>query len=121
MKIGIVVQSRFDSTRFRGKATSTLANGEKTLGYLLRRLKQKEYKVILATADTKDCDCLETIAKNQKVDTYRGSKDNVLERFLNCATTFNLDTIIRITGDCPLIDKNHIKKAVKALHKEFEL
>lgn len=113
MKFGIVVQSRFDSSRFRGKATSNLANGQKTLEFLLRRLKKGKYPVILATAISKDCDCLEEIANNLNVEVYRGSKKNVLGRFLNCAKIYNLDSIIRITGDCPLIDKNHVEKFVK--------
>ena len=112
MKIGVIVQSRYDSSRFRGKALAKLSNGEKTLEFLLRRLKSPDYKLILATAETKDCDSLELVAKQLNVSVFRGSKSNVLHRFIKCSEKYKLDTIVRITGDCPLIDKDHILKFI---------
>ena len=85
--IGVIVQARFDSNRFSGKAISSLSNGEASLRFLLRRLSKlnqhKDISVVLATSESLDCDVLEHIAIDLNV--AHGNKSNVYARFLSCS------------------------------------
>ncbi|MGB8172460.1 MAG: hypothetical protein WCF01_07520, partial [Nitrososphaeraceae archaeon] len=61
-------------------------------------------KVVVATTQRKIDDRLAFISLNCGVDVYRGDVTDVLNRYYHCARKFDLSNIVRITGDCPLID-----------------
>ena len=58
----------------------------------------------MATTDLKDDDKIEEFANSLKIECFRGSSKDVLDRYYQCAKKFNFSTIVRITADCPLID-----------------
>ena len=60
--------------------------------------------IILATSNDVSDDLLKEWAKNNNRDCYRGSLDNVLERYYFAAKKYQGDVIVRVTADCPLID-----------------
>ena len=60
--------------------------------------------IILAIPDTKENDILEKFAKDNKINYFRGSEEDVLSRYYGAAKKFKADIIVRITSDCPLID-----------------
>lgn len=81
--------------------------GRAMLGHMFDRLKRARLidKIAVATSSNRADDVLEEFCKTENIPCFRGSEDNVLERFAGCATAFpTTDHIIRVTGDCPLID-----------------
>lgn len=100
-----IVQARMSSTRLPNKVLLPLA-GKSVLSQVFNQLSFSKLinKVVLATSIDKSDDQLEEWAINNEKDFFRGSLENVLERFICAARKFNADIVIRITADCPLID-----------------
>ena len=74
-------------------------------------------EVIIVTTKEKNDDKIIEYCKKNKIKTYRGSKNDLLDRYYQCAKKFECDPIIRITSDCPLIDPIVIDKIVKKFEK----
>ena len=110
----IIIQARTDSHRFPKKVLKRI-NNKPLLYYVIERSKTSKLSknVIIATTRKKSDESIVNIAKRMNVDLYRGPTKNVLKRFYECAVKFNVDPIIRITGDCPLIDSKIIDKHIK--------
>ena len=108
MKIGAIIQARTSSTRFPKKVLKPLPYGSDicVLQQVIRRVRQSELldEVIIATTTNPDDDEIVDVAIKEDVPYYRGSLDNVLERYYEAALKFDLDMIVRITSDCPCID-----------------
>ena len=81
-----------------------MINDRSLLEYHLDRLRKTGFRIIIATTINSADDAVCELAENMKIDFFRGSEQNVLERFYNAAKTFKLQHIIRVTSDCPLID-----------------
>ena len=117
MKIAAIVQSRMGSSRLPGKIMKPLpVNGNKhALDHVFYRL-QKSRKIdeiiIATTKDSADEIIVET-AKKQKNNFHRGSVNNVLERYYETAKKFNVNTIVRVTSDCPCIDPEIVDKGIE--------
>ena len=69
---------------------------------------KKVDKVIVATSSNPSDNLIEKIANKYKVSIYRGSLNDVLDRYYQTALKYKSNTIVRITGDCPLIDPSLI-------------
>ena len=108
MKIGAIVQARTSSTRLPEKVLLELpyGSGITVLQQVIRRLKASEKinQIIIATTTDDADDKIISIAKKENVKFFRGSKENVLERYYLAAKENDLDVIVRITSDCPCID-----------------
>lgn len=108
MKIGAVVQARVSSTRLPGKIFKELPYGSRitVLEQVIRRLKKskKLNDIIVATTTEKGDEEVINIAKKEEIKCFRGSKDNVLERYYLAVKKNSLDIVVRITSDCPCID-----------------
>ena len=97
-----IVQARMGSTRLPGK--TLLDFGETTLlGYQLDRLKhsKKIKKIVVATTNEPIDDVVEDEASKHGCLPYRGSAENVLERFYNAAKIHQASLIVRVTADDP--------------------
>lgn len=105
MNTSVIVQARMGSTRLPNKILLPLVD-KNMVEHVLERAKliKGVQKVILATTTLEEDNVLETIALNTGVHIYRGSADNVLDRYYQAAKIHEVDHIIRITADCPLID-----------------
>ena len=86
---------------------------------MLNRLSQaKEIdRIIVAIPNKKEDDQLHNILKKNNYEVFRGSEKNVLKRYYDCAKKFNLKNVLRITGDCPLVDPKLVDKIVKIFKK----
>ena len=117
--IGAIIQARTSSTRLPGKVLLELpyGSGITVLQQVIRRLKQSKKidTIVVATTEDKADDAIVDIASRESVSSFRGSKENVLERYYLATKTFGLDTIVRITSDCPCIDAS-IVDALIAQH-----
>ncbi len=123
MKIGAIIQARVGSTRLPAKVLKELpyGSGVTALEQVIRRVKRARSvdKVIVATTLKKEDEALVKIAAKAGVLSFRGSSDNVLERYCFAARKNGLDVVVRITSDCPCIDhviidsivSQHIKSA----------
>jgi len=112
-KIGIIIQARMGSTRLPNKIMLDLA-GKPVLWHVVERCKKANVdEVIVATSINKENDIIEKFCKENDYLCFRGNEDDVLKRYYECAKKFDLNTIIRVTGDCPLISPEIINCAIK--------
>ncbi len=117
MKIGAVVQARTSSTRLPGKVLKELpmGSGVTVLEQVIRRLNQSKKldEIVIATTEDEADNPIVEIARKEDVRYFRGSLDNVLERYYLAAQENHLDVIVRITSDCPCIDPGIIDTLVE--------
>ena len=113
--IGCIIQARMGSTRLPGKVMELLDDENPSLYYTINQLKNSLNvdKIIVATTKLNEDDVIEKISKNNRINYFRGSSENVLERFYKCAKKFQLETIVRITADCPLIDPKVVDSIIQ--------
>ena len=118
MRTGIIVQARTSSTRLPNKVLLPLPYGGSTtvLAQVIRRLKRVggiDNIIIATTTDEEDLKIVEE-AEREGVESFRGSKNNVLERYYLASKEFNLDQVIRVTSYCPCIDPGIITASLDA-------
>lgn len=109
-----IVQARLSSTRLPGKVLKEVG-GVTLLQYEICRLGLAKTisKIVVATGDNRENDAVETLCNRIGVACFRGSEDDVLHRFASCAEAYpNYDSIVRATGDCPLIDPRVVDRVV---------
>lgn len=121
-KVGIIVQARMGSTRLPRKVDMSLV-GKPMLAHVIERLKESREadQVIVATSEDKGDDRVIEIAENEEVDTYRGSEMDVLSRYIEASERYRLDIVVRVTGDCPLIDPVTIDELIREFRKSPDL
>ena len=115
MKVLAITQARYGSTRLPAKVLKEV-NGETLLELHLKRILQakKITKLKVATTTEEGADKIVEIAHRVGVETYKGSVDDVLERFFFAARDEAPDYVVRVTSDCPLIDPKEIDKVIEA-------
>jgi spore coat polysaccharide biosynthesis protein SpsF len=93
------------STRLPGKILMPL-NGHSLLEHIILRLSRLRHEAMLVIATTvnEDNNAVESLCRNLGVTCFRGSEENVLERFYLCAMTYGFNHIVRLTGDNPFTD-----------------
>lgn len=111
MNIGIITQARINSTRLPAKILK-MCNGKPMLDYHIERLQWSNLPIYIATSTNPADQAIANYAQQHQLPFYCGSEDDVLSRFYGCATTHNLDIIVRVTSDCPLIDGMLVKQGV---------
>lgn len=117
----LVIQARNGSTRFPRKVSSKLLDRPAIEWVLCRAKKSGSDEFILATSTLPEDDILEKIAKSQGYRVVRGDSRDVLSRYSIVAKNIKDDLIVRVTGDCPLIDPNLINTAVtKAIEEDSD-
>ena len=114
--IYFVVQARSGSTRMPNKILKPFYKGDSILDLLIEKLKQVEdTKVIIATSINPNCDAIEETAKNHGVACFRGSEDDVLQRFIDAAEANKAEKLIRVCSDNPFLELASIKKLINAV------
>lgn len=91
-------------------------DGVSLLEYEINRLKQSEKinKVVVATGQKKENDKIESLCQKINLDCFRGSEEDVLDRYYQCFLKYpEYENIIRVTGDCPLIDPQVIDEVIE--------
>ena len=107
----IIVQARLGSSRLPKKVLKPI-EGEPLLGYALSRLKtlEKHCNLTVATTHLSQDDPIEAYCIQNNVSCFRGDESHVLKRFYHSALKEKASTIIRITGDCPIVDTLLLQK-----------
>ena len=120
VKTGVIIQARTDSDRFPNKVLKKI-EGKPMLWHVIERCKKMNLPIIVATSNRSIDDSIVEISHMCNVKNFKGSADDVLDRFYHAAKNFSLDLIIRLTADCPLIDPKESIKVVDVLQKgEFD-
>jgi len=103
--IGIILQARMGSSRLPGKIFMKI--GDKSLlEHILSRLQSLKHdaKLIIATSTLLKDDIVCDFCRSHQTEYFRGSEQDVLERYYLCAKQFGFDHIVRLTGDNPFTD-----------------
>jgi glutamate-1-semialdehyde 2,1-aminomutase len=105
LKIVAIVQARVGSVRFPNKVMQVLC-GTPMIGVLLGRLSkaQRISAIMLATSEHRNNDPMVDYVHELGYPIYRGSETDVLDRYYRAAMLSAADAVVRITGDCPLVD-----------------
>ncbi|MFA5173402.1 MAG: glycosyltransferase family protein [Candidatus Paceibacterota bacterium] len=102
-----IIQARLKSTRLPGKVLFKVNEEDTILGYQIKRYKlcSKIDKIIVATSTNPENDAIIDECRRLNIDCFRGSEDDVLNRYHLCSLAYpNYQHIIRLTSDCPLND-----------------
>lgn len=116
-RVGIITQARTTSTRLPGKVLIEVG-GRSLLDHHLDRLATSGLAVFVATTVETTDDAIAELARRRGLDCHRGSEQDVLARFHECAAAHHLDVVVRVTSDCPLIDGRVIAEAVETFLRE---
>ena len=100
-----LLQARYSSSRLPGKVLKPIL-GKPILLHQIERIQNSEMidQIVVATSDNVADDAIERVCLDNEIMVFRGSLDNVLDRFYQCSKLYNPEYIVRLTGDCPLID-----------------
>lgn len=114
MSVVAILQARMSSTRLPGKVLSDLAGAPMILRQVerVRRAKGIDRLVVATSTDPSD-DPLAELLEAAGVDVHRGPLDDVLDRFIAALDAFPAEHVVRLTGDCPLIDPEIIDATIK--------
>lgn len=105
MKILSTIEARMASTRLPGKTMREIV-GKPMLELLIERLKRTKRidEIVVATTTEPEDKLIAELAERIGVKCFRGSSEDVLDRVLRAAKTYQGDIIVEMTGDCPLLD-----------------
>ena len=111
METAIILQARLGSKRFPGKVLKKI-NGKTILEYTIKRLKKTKLSknIIVVTTKREEDQKIIKVAKKTNCHTFRGSTNNVLNRYYKAAVYYKVKNIVRVCSDCPLIDPKIINK-----------
>ena len=111
--IGIIIQARMGSTRLPGKVLKKI-DDQTIIQYIITRLSKLNHEVIIIVATTKlaQDDVIEKLCINNQLKCFRGSENNVLERYYQCSKYYHFEHIIRLTADNPLTDIDELDQLI---------
>ena len=119
MKVVALVQARTGSVRLPQKVLKPILN-KPMIELLLSRLSRSTEldEIVVATSKEKRDDKLESTVESLGFKCTRGSEKDVLDRFYKSAKFFEADVIVRITGDCPLVDSYLVDECIREYKKQ---
>ena len=115
-KVIIVIQARVNSSRLPSKVLLKL-NGIPSIIRMTNRVQLSKLadEIWIATGTDKVNDALGALFKNTSIKVYRGDNLDVLSRYAKIIKDTKADVVVRLTGDCPLIDHMIIDQAIQLL------
>ncbi len=110
-----ITQARMGSSRLPGKVLREVM-GRPLLHYHIERLQRAGSidELVVATSTDPGDDAIESFCAAAGVACFRGSEQDVLDRFYQCARDIDANIILRVTSDCPLIDPAVLDLAIAA-------
>lgn len=110
-----VLQARAGSSRLPGKVLRPLL-GEPMLARQIERLRRCERidRLVVATSMETSDDAIDALCHKLSINCYRGSLNDVLDRFYQAARDYGATQVVRLTGDCPLADPRIIDDVIVA-------
>lgn len=119
MKTIVIIQARTGSTRLPGKVLKPLHNQD-VLSYVITRCRAIEgvAEVVIATSVLPQDDAIAQWCETHHVAYYRGSEDDVLDRYVQCAKKYEPDYVMRVTSDCPFLDYEMAGEMLAKMERE---
>lgn len=113
MRLVAVIQARMGSSRLPGKVLMPLL-GEPLLYRIVERLRTVAAisEIVVATSDRAEDIQIVNLCRDRGISFFSGSELDVLDRFYQAAKAFRADWVVRITGDCPLIDPSVLSQLI---------
>jgi len=114
-----IIQARYSSNRLPGKVLREL-QGKPMLLQQIDRVKRANNidKLVVATSVEESDNPIAELCETNNIEYFRGDLDDVLKRFYDCAAYYNATNLVRLTGDCPLLDPKIIDDTVSLHIKE---
>lgn len=118
MRIGVFIPVRLDSTRLPQKALLDIS-GKPAIQHLAERVRMAEAPsvVVICTSTDRADDALEEVARQSGAQCFRGSKEDILDRFLQAALKYELDLIVNVDGDDILVDPEQVDAVAARLEE----
>ena len=117
-KIVFIIQARLGSTRMTAKIVRPFYGERSIIQLLLEKLKQfANCDIVLATSVDSANDPLEQIATEAGVGCFRGSENEVLQRFIDAAESVKAQRIIRVCSDNPFLNEKAIEQLLEKAEK----
>lgn len=116
MSVTAIIQARMTSTRLPGKVLLEAA-GKPMLQHEIERVgrARKIDRIVIATTTNQSDNPIAELADRLGVGLYRGPENDVLTRFAGAAAADGAETIVRLTGDCPLLDPVLVDQVIELL------
>lgn len=113
MKVVTIIQARMGSTRYPGKMLRLMLN-RPVIAWTVGRVSLSKcvHSVVVATSKAKEDNPIVQWCIDNEVPVFRGAEKDVLDRYYRCALEHNATHVVRVTGDCPLIDPQIIDSVV---------
>lgn len=117
-KASVIIQARMRATRLPNKVLMPLA-GRPVLEHVIRRCQhaQSVGRVIVATTTEPEDKAIEDLVSGLGISVFRGSSQDLLDRYFQAASFFKLEHVVRITADCPMIDSEIIDRVANEYFK----
>ena len=116
----VIIQARMGSSRLPGKVLAPFIGNYTPLEWIIARARLSTYakRVIVATSVNPKDDATEAACKKAGCDVYRGSEDDVLQRFSEAVRKFGTEVIADSTGDNPFFDLAEMDRMIGMLEEE---
>lgn len=114
MKLIVIIQARTGSTRLPQKMLKTFYGNKNLLEIILEKFENFEYPIILATSTSENDSKLVEIAGKHSIKAYRGSENDVLQRFIDAGGASDGQVVIRVCADNPFLSIDYIKLLIEA-------
>jgi glutamate-1-semialdehyde aminotransferase/spore coat polysaccharide biosynthesis protein SpsF (cytidylyltransferase family) len=113
-----IIQARMASTRLPGKVLKDLV-GHPLLWHVIQRVSRAKRidKIVVATSTKTTDDPIEFFCAREGIACLRGSEEDVLDRYYQAARQWKAEVVVRITGDCPLIDPEVTDRVIEAFQQ----
>lgn len=113
-KVSVIIQARMGSERLHGKILKTIL-GKPMLWHIVDRVRQCELvdNIIVATTNCIEDNLVEEFCIAHGIMCFRGDELDVLDRYYQCAKTFGLKDIVRLTGDNALVDSEILAGGIR--------
>ena len=115
----VIIQARTSSRRLPGKVMEDI-EGAPLISHVIKRVKESMYggRICMATSKESGDDVLAGLGRDEGIEVFRGDIDDVLSRYYFAAKGLSAGNIIRITGDCPLIDPEIINRVADSFFED---
>lgn len=118
-KVSALIQARMGSTRLPGKAMMKI-QGKTIIQIIFERLQHSKEidDIILSTSSSRENNSLVRHAKEIGLKYYRGSENDLVARHLGAANKLKANAVLRVTGDCPLVDPHLADQMIRIYRKK---
>jgi len=115
MRVVAIIQARMGSTRLPGKVLRDI-RGASMLARVVGRARQSKFldEILVATTTEPLDDPIVSACRMLETTVFRGSQEDVLDRYYRAALAYKAEAVVRITSDCPLIDPEIVDRVVRS-------